>query len=148
MVVVHARLAFDTDYLSRSNLTDRFEGHERAHRFRLGTLETEFMPQVAPISGELIVNKGGVDPFAATALEVFLRSRGIANLVLAGVATNYVVESAARYAGDRGFRVSVIGDACASYSEEMHSFAIHRTLPVFANVLAAKTFVENAEASG
>ena len=62
------------------------------------------------------MTKGGVDPFIGTPLlEVLLRNN-ISRVALAGVATNLVVESAARHAIDSGLSVVVLADLCASFA--------------------------------
>ncbi len=89
-----------------------------------GSSGVEFMADVAPADGEFVVMKTTVSSFASTGLDVHLRNADISHLVLAGVATNMVVEGTARHAVDLGYQVTILGDACASFSPEMHEFAL------------------------
>ncbi|MDZ4343403.1 MAG: isochorismatase family protein, partial [Candidatus Binatia bacterium] len=57
-------------------------------------------------------------PFFGTALDSMLRSRDIDTVVLMGVATEFVVEAAARHAADADYRVIVLEDCCAAFSDE------------------------------
>jgi biuret amidohydrolase len=143
--VVHARVAFDSDYLRRTNRSERFAGMERNRLLVEGSEDAEFVPEAAPLPGETVVHKGCVNPFIGTGLQERLLAWRASDLFLAGVATNFVVESAARHAGDSGYRVTVLEDLCASYTQEMHDFAIEKTLPMFARISSTAEFLAGIE---
>lgn len=88
--------------------------------FTKGSLEYQIMPELTPLSHELVLDKNSVSPFVSTALDQLLRNMGIQNLVIVGLLTNVAVESAARSAGDRGYNPIVVSDACAAYSKIEH----------------------------
>lgn len=140
--IIHVRLAFDEDYLLRSNRTELFSRFEDNGLMRLGSEESEFCPESAPGEGEPVITKACIDPFIGTPLTQILRVRGIETLFLGGVATNFVVESAARHAADAGFAIEVVEDLCASQSVQMHKFAIENILPTFGKVSAATEFMD------
>lgn len=133
-LVVHVRLAFDPAGLRRVNRSDAFVAFEKRGLLADGSPDADFCEQVAPLPEELVVTKGGVSAFAGTGLEQRLLAQGVSHLLLGGVVTNFVVESTARQAADSGFEVDVIEDLCAGHSEELHRFAIERTLPLFARI--------------
>ncbi|MDQ3735468.1 MAG: cysteine hydrolase [Actinomycetota bacterium] len=132
--VLHARVAFDPAYTRRTNRSGRFASFEEKGLMLEGSPESEFVREARPLDGETVVQKGCVNPFIGTILSARLSALGISHLYLAGVATNFVVESAARHAGDSGVQVTVLEDLCASYNQEMHDFAIKKTLPLFARI--------------
>ena len=145
LFVVHVRLAFDPSYELRTNATARFAAYRDAGAMLVGSPEAEFMAEVAPLPAEPVVTKGGVDPFVGTPLlEVLLRN-GVTRVALAGVATNLVVESAARHAIDSGLQVVVLEDLCASVSAEMHEFAVTKTLPLFGDIADSDSFLAGAD---
>ena len=146
--VLHVRIAFDEHYLRRTNRSARFTGMEENRLLQRGSTDAEFLPHAAPADGEAVFDKGCVSPFVGTGLEQRLTTLGVRELYLGGVATNFVVESAARHAGDSGYAVTVLEDLCASYDQEMHDFAIQRTLPLFATIDMSASLVaalENGE---
>src|SRR5439155_25276655 len=76
--------------------------------------------ELAPLPGEIIWQKASAGGFGSGAFDTTLRVLGINTLVCAGVLTNAAVESCARDAADRGYRVVLVDDACAAWSQVMH----------------------------
>lgn len=70
---------------------------------------------VAPIEGELVIDKPGKGAFYATALGNELAARHITHLVFAGVTTEVCVQTSMREANDRGYDCVLVEDATASY---------------------------------
>jgi len=79
---------------------------------------------VAPLEREPIVRKPRIGAFYGTELQSILASRDMHTIVLTGVATNFVVESTARYAADADYRVIVLVDCCGAFSQEEHACSI------------------------
>ena len=84
----------------------------------------EIVDEVKPMADEPVIRKPRMNPFFGTALDSMLRSRDIDTVVLMGVATEYVVEAAARHAADADYRVIVLEDCCAAFSDEAHRVAL------------------------
>lgn len=72
--------------------------------------------------------------FHGTELDLQLRRRGIQTIVLAGIATNFGVESTARQAWENGYAVVLAEDACAGRTAEAHDFAVSFIFPRIARV--------------
>ncbi|RQN34825.1 cysteine hydrolase family protein [Paraburkholderia tropica] len=70
---------------------------------------------LAPVGGELVIDKPGKGAFHATRLGEELAQRGITHLVFAGVTTEVCVQTSMREANDRGYDCLLIEDATASY---------------------------------
>ena len=85
----------------------------------------EIVDDVKPVGDEPVIRKPRMNPFYGTALESMLRSRDIDTVVLMGVATEFVVEAAARHAADAEYRVIVLEDCCAAFSDEAHRVSLH-----------------------
>ncbi|WEV77404.1 cysteine hydrolase [Janibacter cremeus] len=139
--VFHIRLAFDPAYRLRTNLLPRFDGYPTNQKMKIGSPETEFLPELAPAEGEAVVTKGCVDPFVGTPLREVLAGNGIDHVVLGGIATHLVVESAARHASDSGLQVSIVEDMCATPDPALHEHAVAKTLPLFGTVTTADEVV-------
>ena len=76
--------------------------------------------ELAPLPGEIVIDKPGFGAFHATDLEHLLRAAGIRALTLAGVTTDICVHSTLREAVDRGFECTTVADACAAADRRIH----------------------------
>lgn len=70
---------------------------------------------VAPVPGEIVIDKPGKGAFYATVLDAELRARGVTHLIFAGVTTEVCVQTSMREANDRGYSCLLVEDATASY---------------------------------
>ena len=97
------------------------------------SLDSKFLPELEPRSGELVVNKTTAGAFNSTGLDSILRRSGIETLIVAGVVTNSCVETTVRDAGDRDFRVLLVEDGCAAMKMADHNASLrflHRNFAV------------------
>jgi len=70
---------------------------------------------LAPIPGEIVIDKPGKGAFYATDLGAQLQARGITHLVVMGVTTEVCVQTSMREANDRGYDCLLIEDGTESY---------------------------------
>lgn len=129
--VIHVRI----QSLTRDG-RDRGASHKRLGLLAPpGSPGARFLPRVAPRGDEIIVNKTSSGVFESTSLEFVLRNLRIESLVMVGVYTNECVSTAARVASDLGFFVTVVDDACAAVTEDLHRNALATLRDRYARVL-------------
>jgi nicotinamidase-related amidase len=102
----------------------------------------KFVDAVTPRDDEPIVRKPRISAFYGTELQSMLAARDVDTIVLTGVATNFVVESTARYGADADYRVIVLEDCCGAFSEEDHANAI-RSMSYLVETASSADFLDS-----
>ncbi len=84
----------------------------------------DIVAALAPLPGEIVIDKPGKGAFYATALGEILRHRAITHLLFAGVTTEVCVQTTMREANDRGYDCLLIEDATESYFPKFKAAAL------------------------
>ena len=100
-----------------------------------GSREAEFLPEVAPLPNEIVLNKTASGVFSSTNIEYVLRNLGVRGLFVTGVYTNECVSSAVRAASDLGFHVTLVQDACATVTAELDASSVRVLRDRYARIL-------------
>jgi len=100
-----------------------------SHSLQLPPDWTDLLPELNQQAGDIVVTKHTWGAFAGTGLESLLKSAGVTQIVLAGVATSIGVESTAREAYALGFNVTLAVDAMTDLSIEAHTNSVTRIFP-------------------
>ena len=85
---------------------------------------TAILPELAPVNGEIVIEKPGKGAFYATPLGDILKEKRITQLVFAGVTTEVCVQTTMREANDRGYECLLVEEATESYFPEFKAAAI------------------------
>ena len=75
----------------------------------------QIVAELAPVDGEIVIDKPGKGMFYATGLHETLRAHAITHLVFMGVTTEVCVQTSMREANDRGYDGLLVEDATESY---------------------------------
>ncbi|MET0541143.1 MAG: cysteine hydrolase [Variovorax sp.] len=90
----------------------------------MGEPGNQIIDALAPIDGELVIDKPGKGAFYATGLHEILQARGITHLLFAGVTTEVCVQTTMREANDRGYDSLLLEDCTESYFPEFKAAAV------------------------
>jgi nicotinamidase-related amidase len=87
------------------------------HPLERGTRGWSIHPRVAPTDGEPVVDKETPDSFLRTTLRDELEAREIGHLLLAGMQTEYCVDTTCRRAFGLGYEVTLAADAHGTWDD-------------------------------
>jgi len=81
----------------------------------------DIVDELAPLPGEVVIDKPGKGSFHATDLQELLQIGGITSLIVTGVTTEVCVHTTVREANDRGYECLVLADCTGSYFPEFQA---------------------------
>jgi biuret amidohydrolase len=139
--VIYITVSFRDDYADAPAHSPLFQAEKARGVMKVGSPGAAICEELTPQTGDLVINKHGVDPFNSTHLANVLRARDVETLVLMGVWTNYVVEATARTGADSGYRIIVVTDGCASDTEDHHQFFVTQILPMLGTAATASDVI-------
>ncbi len=116
-------------YTVIENLTQ--DGRDRSLDYKItgfnvprGSWDAQVLDEVAPQGDEIVLPKSSSSVFISTNLHYLLGNLGIKYLVIVGFVTDQCISSAVRDACDLGYLVTLVPDACATYSQKRHDTSI------------------------
>ena len=142
--MIHLGLGFAESHPEISDVESPFQRVKQNNLFINGA-PSEFHSSIARPE-ERVVDKQRVSAFSETQLHLILRSRGIENRVLFGIATSEITVSTVRRAFDMDSRCDVIKDVCFDAHQEVHRVLTEKLFPAQATAATADAFIaEQAE---
>jgi biuret amidohydrolase len=131
-LVVHTREAHRSD-LSDCPPAKRDRGNPRLRIGDAGPMGrilvagepgAQIIPELAPVAGEIVIDKPGKGAFYATPLQELLQRSAITHLVFMGVTTEVCVQTTMREANDRGYDSLLLEDCTESYFPQFKASAL------------------------
>jgi nicotinamidase-related amidase len=140
--VIYVNIAFRPGFPELKKPTyPLIESIQERNAFLRGSWDAAVPEELEPQPEDIEVINFDSSAFSHTDLDCILRAKGVKHLFLAGIATNWVVESTTRYGAELGYDVTVLRDCCQGFSDELHDFAIVQTLPYYATIATSADFV-------
>lgn len=90
---------------------------------------SDLIPELGRKANDIVVTRRTWGAFASTDLEAQLKTGGVTQVVIAGVATGTGVEATARQAYEAGFNVTLALDAMTDARPEAHAYSLASVFP-------------------
>ncbi|UZE09686.1 cysteine hydrolase family protein [Pseudomonas sp. B21-053] len=90
-----------------------------------GSPQARIIDDLTPTENEVVLPKTSSGVFNSTNIDYVLRNLEVRHLVIAGIVTDQCVDMAVRDAADRGYLITLVEDACATYTPERHQACLN-----------------------
>ena len=116
-------------YTVIQNLTK--DGRDRSLDYKItgfsvppGSRDAQVIDEIRPGDDEIVLPKTSSNVFHSTNIDYVLRNLGTKYVVISGIVTDQCIDGAVRSACDLGYLVTLITDACTTYTKERHDFTL------------------------
>jgi nicotinamidase-related amidase len=109
---------------------------------------SDLAPELGSHPNDIVILKRQWGAFYGTDLDLQLRRRKLATIVLCGIATDFGVESTTRDAYERGYEQVFAEDAMTGRNPESHANSIARIFPRMGRVRRTDEIIAALEAKG
>lgn len=120
--------------------------HPRRHR-ELPSGWTDLIPELNQQPKDHVVTKRTPGAFTNTGLEKHLKSWGVTQVVIVGVATSNGVEVTARQAYELGFNVTLVTDAMTDLQADAHDYSVTRVFPKIGETATTREIINLLESN-
>jgi nicotinamidase-related amidase len=106
---------------------------------------SQMIEELAPIQGEIVVNKTTDSVTTGTNYLQLMRNMGIETIVVTGIVTDQCVASTVRGLADDGFKVICVEDCCAAPDIVLHDMELKIMNLIYCNVLSTEETIDLIE---
>jgi ureidoacrylate peracid hydrolase len=103
------------------------DGRDRSRDYKItgfhvprGAWDAQILDAIKPLDDEMVFSKTSSSVFISTNLHYILGNLGCEFLIISGLLSDQCISSTVRDACDLGYLVTLVTDACATYSQERH----------------------------
>ncbi|UCF93429.1 MAG: cysteine hydrolase [Desulfobacterales bacterium] len=89
-----------------------------------GSWDAQVLEAIRPLEDEIVFPKTSSSVFISTNIHYILGNLGIDFLIVSGLLTDQCISSAVRDACDLGYLVTLITDACGTFSQDRHATSL------------------------
>lgn len=86
--------------------------------YNRGKPKWEIHPLIKPMKGEEVLEKSTCDSFYKTSLDEVLKMKGITNLVICGMQSEFCIDTTCRRAFSMGYKSILVSDAHSTFDSE------------------------------
>lgn len=135
--IVATGIVLTPSYRALSNSTGILDKIKEVGAFSQGTPGAETIDKIKQFGDRItyVTGKEGFNSFQNTDLDQLLKSKGIKQVWVAGMVTSLCIDSTARAAYERGYKVSILEDCSSARTPFEQEFFCQNVFPLYANVI-------------
>ena len=147
VTLIHAPIYFLPDYSELIDTIGILKIIRDVGAFKIGSPGSETILELAAFNDRMVTVNGkrGLNAFHSTTLQDELDRRNITDVVLAGVVTPLCIDSTARSAFEKGYRVTVLSDCTAGRTQYEQDFYCNEILPLYTTVMTFNQLYEKLQ---
>lgn len=140
--IIFVKVGFNIGYADGPVNSPVFGRIKELGALQLNTWGTEFHEEMNIKPDDTVIVKPRISAFYATPLEAFLRAKQIQHIMISGISTDMAVQTTARDAHDRDYKITVIANACGAASIEIHK-SVLKLLSKVSTIVDSDHFIKN-----
>lgn len=143
-LIVSTPIVFTPTYEELINPVGVLAAIKAKRAFQSGTEGAQVVAALERFGARIadVPGRRGLNAFLDTGLDELLAACGVVNVVLAGALACVNVDSSARTALERGYRVSILADCTLSRTKSEHDLFCRRIFPLYAEVLTSMQLLD------
>ncbi|MDR1789794.1 MAG: cysteine hydrolase [Opitutaceae bacterium] len=140
--IVHTRITSRTADGRERSISHARLGFNNLH-FPPGSAPAQFLPQVAPLSDEIVLGKTTDSALASTPLRLILNNLQIRHVIVAGIYTDQCVSCTVRALADENYDVILVEDATAAATDALHNAELAILNNIYCQVLTTEETINH-----
>lgn len=145
-LVIHSPFVFNPEFFEAHQMQGIVKAAAEGEAFREGTWGASIIDEMQPApEDEVVAGKCTLCGFSHTNLQEILDKHNIKNVCVAGFLSNVCVESTARSAYDKGYRVVIAKDATGCNSADAQSYVEENIYPILGGAMSVEEFLDQLE---
>lgn len=148
VTIIATPIVLEPDYRALANSVGILGTIKNSGAFKSGTPGADNIPELIAFGDRITYVRGkvGFNAFSNTDLDSVLRSRGIKNVLVAGMVTSLCIDSTGRAAYERGYNVTILSDCSSARTRAEQDFFCQNVFPLYSGVLESKQALEQLRA--
>ena len=138
--MISTPIVLNPDYRALASPVGILHAIKDSGAFAHGTPGAQTIPELLKLGEriEYVNGKVGFNGFSDTSLDDVLKSRGITNVLLAGMVTSLCIDSTGRAAYERGYGVTILSDCTSARTQTEQDFFCKVLFPLYGSVMTNK----------
>jgi len=142
-LIISTPIIFTSDYSELVDPVGILKVIKDKQVFKADTVGAETIPEIRQFDKRIteISGKRGLNAFSNTILDEYLKKNKITNVIFAGTVVSICIDSTARAAFEKGYKVSILSDCTSGRTVFEQKFYCENIFPIYAKVITHQELI-------